>query len=67
MEVGMPRPNKTPVQVTLTPDEKRTVDEFRRRQPDLPTRAELIRRLALSVISEQQPANLTWRGLARCE
>jgi hypothetical protein len=46
----MPRPNKTPVQVTLTPDEKHTVDEFRRRQPDLPTRADAIRKLALDAI-----------------
>ena len=53
----MPRPDKTPVQVTLTTDEKHTVDEFRRRQPDLPTRAELIRRLALSVISREPTRN----------
>jgi hypothetical protein len=57
MEMGMPRSDKTPVQITLTPDEKHTVDEFRRRQPDLPTRAELIRRLALSAISGEPTRN----------
>jgi hypothetical protein len=43
----MPRPLKFPTKLLIGFDDQRlrAIDEWRRKQPDLPTRAEAIRRL----------------------
>ena len=41
----MPEDKSTPVMVRLSPDERSSVDAWRRKQTDLPSRPEAIRRL----------------------
>jgi hypothetical protein len=47
---------KTPTQVWLTDEERRCLDACRRRQPGLPSRAEMIRRLIATSEAVEQPA-----------
>lgn len=42
---GRPRVNSTAITLRLVPDQIDTLDEWRRKQPDLPGRPEAIRRL----------------------
>lgn len=44
---GMPAPPSNRLQMIVTPDFLRMVDEWRRRQEDLPNRSEAIRRLTM--------------------
>jgi len=42
-------------QMRVSPSFLRTIDEWRRKQPDLPSRAEAIRRLVDQAVKSSQP------------
>lgn len=51
---GSPDGQAVPVNVRLAADAVAALDEWRRAQPDIPTRPEALRRLALSALGMQE-------------
>lgn len=51
----MPKPLKYPTKVLIGFDDRQlaAIDEWRRKQPDLPTRSEAIRRIVDKAVGEQ--------------
>jgi metal-responsive CopG/Arc/MetJ family transcriptional regulator len=52
---GTGEKHSTRVHIMMSPSELRAVDEWRRQQPDLPSRAEAIRRLIQLGIAAKAP------------
>jgi len=52
------------VQVRMPPDLRRAIEDFRRNEPDIPTRPEAIRRLLKQAVTARQdaPSNLNQQG-----
>jgi len=52
------------VQVRMPPDLRRAIEDFRRNEPDTPTRPEAIRRLLKQAVTARQdaPSNLNQQG-----
>jgi metal-responsive CopG/Arc/MetJ family transcriptional regulator len=45
MSKEAPKPKEIRLQVILTPEQLQRLDDLRKRQPDLPSRSDLIRRM----------------------
>ena len=51
----MTEPNEKQFQMRVSDQFLRTIDDWRRKQPDLPSRAEAVRRLVDAGLSQNQP------------
>ncbi|MGE3583047.1 MAG: hypothetical protein AB7J28_16720 [Hyphomonadaceae bacterium] len=51
----MPEEKRSQVLVRASPELLEQIDRWRRRQPDLPTRAEALRRLAEKALKAERP------------
>lgn len=55
MKKARPAETGTQINVRLQPEDLLRIDEWRRAQPDVPTRPEAIRRLALGAVQKAKP------------